>query len=126
MGQRFREETTYGEHVGENSTQMAKTASQLIGLDGLLVAERQGKIIGMLGFIVFPHFLSGETVAGEVFWWVEPDFRGEGVKLLREAEKLAKERGAKRMQMIAPNDHVGQFYQHVGYNFVESTFQRSL
>jgi hypothetical protein len=30
----------------------------------------------MLGYVIFPHFLSGELVAGEVFWWVEPEDTG--------------------------------------------------
>lgn len=124
MGQRFREETTYGQHINDNPEQMAKTAKQLIAMNTLLVSERQGKIVAMLGYIVYPHFLSGETVAGEVFWWSE--VLGEGIKLLKEAEKLAKKAGAKRMQMIAPNEKVGSFYERMGYQFVESTFQATL
>lgn len=126
MGLRFRAETDYARHLVENPAQMAELAARLIASDGVLVSERAGALVGMLGYVLFPHFLSGELVAGEVFWWVEPEHRGEGVKLLREAERRAKQRGALKLQMIAPNEKVGALYQRFGYSYVESTFQRSL
>lgn len=126
MGQRFHDETTYQKHLPSNPEQMHKIGKQLIDLDGLLVSEREGKIVGMIGFVVFPHFLSGELVCGEAFWWVDPEYRGEGIRLMREAEKSACARGAKKMQMIAPTDQVGHVYQRLGYEFVESAYQKSL
>jgi GNAT superfamily N-acetyltransferase len=126
MGQRFRQETEYSQHVGENPEQMAMLGAKLIEGNGLLISERNGVVVGMIGYIVFPHFISGEIVAGEVFWWVEPEHRGEGPKLLREAEKRVAAAGAKRMQMIAPNERVGKLYERFGYSFVESTYQRTL
>jgi GNAT superfamily N-acetyltransferase len=126
MGLRFRQETSYCQHIKENPEQMSKTAKQLIATNGLLVSERQGNIIGMLGFVIYPHFLSGEICAGEVFWWVEPEHRGEGVKLLKETEKIAKKAGAARIQMIAPNEKVAEFYRLCGYEYVETAFQKSL
>lgn len=126
MGERFRAGSSYERHLAANPEQMTKMAAQLIAVDGLLISERSGHITGMLGFLVFPHFLSGEVVGGEVFWWVEPEHRGDGLKLLREAERQATARGAKKMQMIAPTDQVARVYQHLGYDFVESAYQREL
>lgn len=126
MGCRFRKESSYDKYLTENPERMGQLAEQLISQKGLLVSERQEKIIGMLGFIVYSHFISGELVAGEVFWWVEPEHRGEGIRLLREMEKRARLAGAKHMQMVAPNEKVGHFYQRLGYGFVESAYQRTL
>jgi GNAT superfamily N-acetyltransferase len=126
MGRRFREETGYRAHIAENPAKMAQLAAQLAANGGLLVSERDGRLVGMLGYILFDHFLSGEMVAGEVFWWVEPEHRGAGVRLLIEAERRARAAGASRMQMIAPTDKVGQFYQRVGYEYVESAYQKNL
>lgn len=125
MGKKFRH-AAYRRHLAENPEQMRRMAAQLIGADGLLVMEHDREITGMLGFLVFPHFLSGELVAAEVFWWVEPQHRGDGLKLLREAERRARAAGAKRMQMIAPNQRVASLYSRLGYEFVESAYQRSL
>jgi GNAT superfamily N-acetyltransferase len=126
MGQRFRKESEYHRHYPDNPEQLAKLTAQLIACDGALLCERAGQIVGMFGYVLYPHLLSGELVAAEVCWWVEPEHRGEGIKLLREAEKLAQARGAQQMQMIAPNDKVANLYQRLGYVFVEAAYQRSL
>jgi GNAT superfamily N-acetyltransferase len=126
MGLRFHTETSYRDHVKANPQQMRTLAKQLADLGGLLVSTRSEKVVGMIGYVLFPHFLSCEMVAGEVFWWVEPEHRGEGIKLLREAEKRAKSAGAVKMQMIAPDGQVANIYQRLGYEFVESAYQRNL
>jgi GNAT superfamily N-acetyltransferase len=126
MGQRFRRETTYSQHLAENPEQMEKLLEQLMSSDGVLVSEREGVLVGMIGYIVYSHFLSGDTVAGEVFWWVEPEARGDGLRLLREAERRAKERGARHLQMIAPTAQVAHVYERLGFTYVESTYQKTL
>jgi GNAT superfamily N-acetyltransferase len=126
MGERFRHDSTYGTRFAKNPKQMAVLAEKLIAKDSALLAERDGKVIGMLGYIVYEHFVSGETFAGEVFWWVEPEFAGDGPRLMREAEKRAKQAGAVEMQMIAPTEKVAKFYERCNYAFVESTYQKTL
>lgn len=126
MGLRFRRESEYREVLAENADKMMELASQLARSGCLVVSERGGRVVGMLGYVIFPHFLSGELVAGEVFWWVEPEERGEGLKLLRAAEERARSYGAKNFQMIAPNDRVGALYERLGYRRVETSFQRPL
>jgi histone acetyltransferase (RNA polymerase elongator complex component) len=61
-----------------------------------------------------------------VEWWVEPEHRGAGVRLVREAEKRAKEAGAQRIQMIAPTKQVGAIYERLGYAFIESAYGKRL
>jgi GNAT superfamily N-acetyltransferase len=126
MGVRFRRETEYAQHFDENPEQMARLLQQLIAGDGVLVSEREGRLVGMIGYVLFPHFLSAEMTAGEVFWWTEPEHRGIGIRLLREAERRAKQAGAQRFQMIAPNEQVASMYRRLGYGFVEATYQRYL
>jgi len=126
MGRRFRSETGYAKVLAENPAKMAELATQLAASGGLLVSEREGELVGMLGYVVYPHFISGESTAGEVFWWVEPEHRGEGLKLLKEAERRAKAVGAEKMQMIAPTDRVATLYLRLGYEFVEASYQRAL
>jgi GNAT superfamily N-acetyltransferase len=126
MGLRFRRESDYSLHLGENPVKMAALARNLAAAESILVSERDGRLVGMFGYIVFPHFMSGEITAGEVFWWVEPEHRGDGVKLLRAAEIRARAGGATRMQMIAPNERVAGLYRRLKYDFVEATYQRGL
>jgi len=126
MGRRFREESSYSKYLADNPERMAVLGKHLLLSDGLLVAEKDGKIIGMLGFIIHSHFISGETVAGEVFWWMEPEHRGDGLKLLDETKRRARLAGAKYLHMIAPSERVARLYKHLHYEFVESTFQINL
>lgn len=126
MGLRFLRESPYRSQLKENPEQMAKTAAMVLEKDGWLVFECDGKVCGMIGWVLFPHFLSGEMIAGEVVWWVEPEHRGQGPRLVREAEKKAKVQGAARMQMIAPNEEVARMYARMGYDFVESAHQKTL
>jgi GNAT superfamily N-acetyltransferase len=126
MGEHFRKESSYNDYLAKNPEKMATLAQTLIDADGVLLAERDGNVVGMIGYILHDHFISGEKFAGEVFWWVEPQYRGEGIKLMREAEKRARLAGAKHMQMIAPNEKVALVYERLDYEFVEATYQRSL
>lgn len=126
MGRRFREESSYNEHLTDNPAKMAALGKILIEKNSLLVSERAGEIVGMLGFVIHSHFISGDVMAMEVFWWVEPDHRGEGVKLLHEMKNRARAAGAKFYQMIAPNEKVAEFYKAIGCLWVESTYQGTL
>lgn len=126
MGRHFRKDTSYEKYLSDNPECMTKLCKTLIEKKSLLVYEESGKINGMLGFMIYEHFISGDLTAGEIFWWVEPQHRGSGIKLLKEMEKRAREAGVKNMQMIAPNDDVANFYERIGYGFVESTYQMAL
>lgn len=129
MGVSFLASTAYGQHVPTNRAQLATTARWLIEApEGVvLVAERDGRLVGMIGAAIFTHPISGEQMASELFWWVEPDSRGAiGVRLLKRLEAWARRRGAVKVQMIAPTWEVEQVYSALGYARVEVAYQRSL
>jgi len=127
MGLRFIRDTGYCRHIEGDPAAMAKLFDGLIdGGGAIFVSERAGIVVGMLGLLIFTHPFSGEKVASELFWWVEPDSRGDGLELMRRAENEARARGAQRMQMIAPNEAVARIYRRKGYEYVESTYQRKL
>lgn len=128
MGRRFLAESPYRELLTENPDAMRQLGERIMDNPGgcILVSESNGQVTGMLGLIVYEHLISGETVGGEVFWWVDPEARGDGIRLLRAAEITAKERGAKHMQMISPNDRLGNLYMRRGYKFMETTYVRAL
>lgn len=128
MGQRFARTAPYRGVLHENPIQMAAMGTSLIESEAgtILVLERSGVLIGMIGMICTPHFMSGEMFAGEVFWWVDPGERGGGVRLMKSAEEWAAAQGAKTMQMVAPTDRVGRLYARMGYAPTETTFQKAL
>lgn len=128
MGVRFAATPDYAAIVAVKPEMLETLARNVLANpDGVIfVAERDGTAIGMIALITYPHPLTGERVACELVWWVEPDARGVGVRLLRTAERWAKEHGAAVLHMIAPNARVGQFYHAVGYEPIESTWQRRM
>jgi GNAT superfamily N-acetyltransferase len=109
---------------------MEAIARQLIegNIGTLIVVVGNHKAVGMIGLITFLHPLSGETYATEMIWWVEPNYRksGAGIRLLRAAERWAKDQGAVALQMIAPTPEVGQIYAATGFEQIETLYQKAL
>jgi GNAT superfamily N-acetyltransferase len=92
----------------------------------IFVSERRGKVAGMIGVCAYPHLWSGQLIGSELFWWVDPEARGSGIKLLRRAEEWMERNGCSAVQMIAPNDRVARVYKRLGYAKLEEGWQRAL
>lgn len=129
MGARFLTETVYaGRSVPVNPAAMTRTVTFLIGseLGVVFVSEREGVVVGMLGLLLFENPITGESTASELFWWVEPEYRGLGVRLLKRGEQWAREMGAQQVHMIAPTPEVGQLYTRLGYDYLESAYHKAM
>jgi len=123
---------SYPAHLTPNADALDALALRLMtgGEDTtLLVAETDGQAVGMLGLMAYAHPMSGERIAAEACWYVDPEARGTaGLRLLRAGEQWARERGATALQMIQPfaADRIGDLYARLGYAPVEVTWQKSL
>ena len=128
MGKQFVQTAMYRDLLHENSAQISVAMVSLIDHESgtILVLECEGVLVGMMGIICAPHFLSGEIYASEMFWWVTPGKRGDGVRILRAAELWAKKCGATKFQMVAPTERVGRFYDRMGFTRVETSYQKAL
>ncbi len=126
LGCEFRSQSSYRRFITENPEQMKVLAEKLVQNGTLLVMASPEEIFGMLGYFIYPHYLSGEIIAGEVFWWVDPQHRGHGLMLLDEMEERARKQSAKLVQMIAPTEQLERVYGRLGFEKVESTWQRPL
>jgi len=129
MGSRSLKEGPYKDQVGDNPDITKQLAWDVISQKGrVLIALEDGKIIGLLAFILFPHYFSSELTAGELMWYVLPEYRKSftAIALLRAAERMARELGAKRMQFTAPTDEVASAYARLGYSQIEVSFQKEL
>ena len=126
MGMRFAQSDAYKHIVRDNPVQFEVMAQMLItsGLGVMLVLEKNGRVEGMIGMLCTPHFLSGDMFAGEICWWINPEHRGDGVRLMKFAETWAREHGALSIQMVAPNERVGRFYERMGYQQIETSYQK--
>ncbi len=117
----------------ENSL-TATLIAMMSGVAGgsVLVAEVEGKVVGMAACVVFPFYANHATLIGqELFWWVSPAHRkGVGGALLDELEAEAKRKGAK--MFIGANlsgEHDAAFarmYRRRGYVPAECTYIRNL
>jgi len=90
----------------------------------VLVLDGDAGVMGAIGLIAQPHFASGDLMAAEIFWYVDPLKRGAGVRLLREAERWARAHGALALQMVAPNARVATLYERLGYALMERSYLR--
>lgn len=130
MGLRFLTSAPYGGLLRPKPEVMAAFALRLIQSDEAvwLVAERQGALIGMLAMFLYAQPFSGQVIATELCWWVEPEARGPrtAIRLLTQGEAWARAKGAELLQMIAPTDHVAAFYERTGFERIEVHYQRAL
>ncbi len=124
---RFEECTKF---VKVNPVIMASTYSKFIrdGVGGIIISLSDNAVSGGLGFIISNDLHSGEKIAVETFWYVLPEFRGIGIKLLDEFEKLAKENSCDNIAMVHLEDSspevLERLYKKRGYKLVERHYVR--
>jgi GNAT superfamily N-acetyltransferase len=125
-GGRFIRGSVYQRMLGENPAQIGSFATWLINHpDGAAwVLEHDGAVRGILGATVFVHPMDGTLTAAEMCWWVDPEMRGHGLKLLRAFETWARDRGARKTVVVAPTPDVERLYERMHYAKVETSYER--
>jgi GNAT superfamily N-acetyltransferase len=127
LGQRFVAETGYSTLVTLDAARIAALATWLVAQGVIYVARRDdGTPVGMIGVTVAPHPMSGQLTGFELFWWVNPESRGAGLRLLRAAEQWVRAQGADQMQVVAPTPQVATVYERLGYEQIEVAYMRRL
>ncbi|HEV2557967.1 MAG TPA: GNAT family N-acetyltransferase [Microvirga sp.] len=82
----------------------AFVAALLRSPDGLvLIQEMGGRPVGMLVASIGTSSISPARIAVEHGWWVDPDARGGGSRLLAQYERWARERGCFAVRMSTPD-----------------------
>jgi len=97
----------------------------------LMLLRDEEKILGMLGGAITTPPFSNTKFAIEIIWYVRPQYRGniKAVKLVKEFETWAKEKGAKYIAMVSQmNSDVdpGPLYERLGYKLSEKTYAKRL
>jgi GNAT superfamily N-acetyltransferase len=83
----------------------------------------------MAGAWIYGFFFNKNHRTGhELFWWVEPEQRGHGLKLLKALEEWARDRGAQSFQMggMRALKNLDNIYKRVGYEPSESIYRKKL
>lgn len=129
LGVAFMMESQYHTHLTVNELAHEKLARMLIEAPHgeIFIAERDGEIVGMIGVIATLHPHSGDSVMSELFWYVQPDARGAGPKLLLRAEAWARSNGVTRSLVVSPlHDGVSRLYTRMGYVPLETQYVKRL
>lgn len=134
MSERFYPHTSYNNLSGIpfSPDHVALVASGLIENGVMAVAELDGKVIGMIGCVLVPFIFNPNYIhAGEIIWWVEPEYwnAGIGKSLIEFAEGVCKNAGAKHIQMISlpvSSLSANALYEKLGYQLTEQCFTKVL
>ncbi len=97
----------------------------------VLVALRDGDVVGVCQVIIFQHFQRTARWCAELeSVYVRSDQRGRGVgaAMLAHAEAFARARGCYRIQLTSRNERVDahRFYVRHGYEPMSQGFKKSL
>lgn len=94
-----------------------------------VIAEEDDIHLGGVGAVKGPLFLDKRvSIAGERFWWVEPNERAAGVgkALLQAIHVAAKEAGCTYLMMLSLDDAADKLYAKLGFDEVEHAFMKRL
>lgn len=133
MGRAFNEEAGYAETVPFDEDSFKVTLA-ILGTAGLLlVADVNGKAVGMAAADVAPSICNHSVRVGqEAFWYVHPDHRtGKiGKNLLAAIECAAQSQGATIFHVVAEEGKrsraLARIYEAAGFSPVARTFRRRL
>lgn len=101
---------------------------KLAGNCGLLaVVDVDGKVVGFIAGVVSPLLGNRNAlIAAELAYYVEPEYRGRGVRLLSFYERLVKAKGIKYNSMMSLQsskpEAANEIYRRFGYHHTETTF----
>lgn len=128
LSTRFIYESNYCHHIVPDKDMIAGLAERLIKAPNgmILVADDGADIFGLIGVIATVHPLSGEDVVSELIWYVDPEKRGIGLRLLKAVEAWARENEIMKLIMIAPDARVEKFYERAGFSRLETQYIKRL
>jgi|DEB3_MinimDraft_2_1074329.scaffolds.fasta_scaffold05128_3 GNAT superfamily N-acetyltransferase len=92
--------------------------------------DEKGGINGAIGLLVYQDINDGELVMQEAFWFVSPESRGFGLRLLKKAEEIAKMINVKRFVMThllnGYADQLSRLYPRMGFKALEINYIKHL
>jgi GNAT superfamily N-acetyltransferase len=103
-----------------------------LGFAGVLILEKDGVIVGIIGGFRGPDPLSGKVVANETFWYVDRECRnnGYGAELIRAFEQWAIDEGCCMVRLSHLVDlrsgENKQLYEGSGYKACEVYYEKRI
>jgi len=88
------------------------------------------KVLGTIGAMISEDFITDDLICTEMFWYVDPDHRRQGIKLHKALEVEAKKRGCERIYMVhlakLKADKLERYYRKCGYEPLEVFYSKDL
>lgn len=96
--------------------------------DALVVVLDDDAFAGCFLATMGANALTGKPVCAEVFFWVSPQFRGHGKKLLDYVENWASDRGCRGVALSRPEsaERAGKVFEAWGYAPSERWYRKKL
>ena len=122
----------HSSHVKVDPDHTVKVYGELVksGVGVVFVIVKDGAVVGGIGGLKGPDLHYPRTIAVETFWFVLPEHRGEGLKLLAEFERWAVEKKCDCVAMIHLSDShpkvLEKIYKRKGYHLVENHYLKVL
>jgi GNAT superfamily N-acetyltransferase len=95
-----------------------------------LVAEIDDEAIGFFLGAIFHPLFSEDTIAAEMFWWVDKEHRGHSaaIKMLKSFEDWAEKSGATQINVsdLQGVKNLDKLYQRLGYKRSEVTYRKDI
>lgn len=125
----FEQHTGFVKVDVEHATkQYERFIANKIGAVIILEDDNTGELYGGMGVIALPDIHCGIMTAVETFWFVSPEHRGQGLKLLKAFEDWSKEKNCKRLALIHLADSYPEIlekvYKRKKYQLVEKHYLR--
>lgn len=123
----------YAELAGDRRMPMGPdvafyTLCEEVGSLLILTARAKGELIGYCLILVKPHPHYKSVLCGfEDSYWLKPEWRRgrTGVSLIKEAERLAKARGAKRLFFMTKlSKPLGKLFEYLGYTQTDVVYSK--
>ncbi len=128
MAEKFYSLTGYEPHIPFSRSDCGILFDSALEQGLVFVADSNGPVGIVLG-LYMPSVINRAYLAGsEIIWWVEPEFRGIGRRLLQRIQNEARDLGIKMWSMISLEcvhpEIAERLYLSEGYTKGESTFTR--
>jgi len=92
----------------------------------VIVAEYEAELAGFfIGRVAFEPTLNGKLCI-ELHWYSRPGIKGFGAELRRQAECIARERGALKMLLHCPDERVEKLVARAGYSKTYAIYGKAL
>lgn len=125
MAGRFAENSPYASFIDEAS--LYSLARDFFHGPGRVILLYEDK--GLIAGAATPFLFGPGKIAVEIAWWVEPEYRHQGIgeELLEGFEYWAKNVAQCNMvSMVSLDEEVGKFYESKGYRLQERSYWKVL